>query len=86
MDIVSFLLGQKVGAAAISNELSEVNAEVDAINGEVIDENKLDYLADTKEAIKDALNAKGLSIADTDTFRSYADKILAVESAEEQSF
>lgn len=43
---------------------------------------KLDYLEDTKVAIKDALNAKGLSVADTDTFRSYAEKIAAMGVAE----
>lgn len=36
---------------------------------------KLDYLADTKEAIKNAIEAKGVEIASTATFRSYADSI-----------
>lgn len=36
---------------------------------------KLRYISQTKKAIKDALVAKGVSVADTDTFRSYADKI-----------
>ena len=36
---------------------------------------KLVYLNGTKAAIKDAIVAKGVSVADTDTFRSYADKI-----------
>ena len=36
MDIVSFLLGQKAGAAAGGGDLSEVNARLDVINGEVV--------------------------------------------------
>ena len=36
---------------------------------------KLTYLNDTKTAIKNAVVAKGVSVSDTDTFRSYADKI-----------
>ena len=40
---------------------------------------KLSYLLDTKEAIKDALIEKGATVEDTDTFRSYADKILSLQ-------
>ena len=40
---------------------------------------KLEYLLATKTAIKNALVAKGLTVASTDTFRSYADKIAAIE-------
>lgn len=36
---------------------------------------KLNYLLSTKEAIKDAIINKDVEISDTDTFRSYADKI-----------
>lgn len=36
---------------------------------------QLTSLANTKTAIKDAIVAKGVTVADTDTFRSYADKI-----------
>lgn len=36
---------------------------------------KLEYLNETKEEIKTAIKNKGVTIADTDTFRSYADKI-----------
>lgn len=36
---------------------------------------KLEYLNETKTQIKTALTNKGITIADTDTFRSYADKI-----------
>lgn len=41
---------------------------------------KLQYLADTKTAIKEALVEKGVEVADTDTFRSYANKISSIES------
>lgn len=36
---------------------------------------KLNYLDDTKDLIKDALNDLGAEITDNDTFRSYVDKI-----------
>ena len=41
---------------------------------------KLSYLQGTKEAIKAAIINHGVSVADTDTFRSYADKIRAISS------
>ena len=41
-------------------------------------EDKLNYLRETKGAIKTAIEEKGVSVADTDTFRSYADKIAAI--------
>lgn len=41
---------------------------------------KLAYLAETKSLIKAALIEKGQSVSDTDTFRSYADKVLAIET------
>lgn len=37
--------------------------------------NKLNYLFDTKTAIKNAIKNKGVSVSDSDTFRSYANKI-----------
>lgn len=37
--------------------------------------NKLTYLENTKLAIKQALTDKGVTVSDSDTFRSYADKI-----------
>lgn len=40
---------------------------------------KLAYLANTKSAIKAAIVAKGVSVADTDTFRAFAEKIAAIE-------
>lgn len=36
---------------------------------------KLTYLEGTKSAIKDAIVAKGVAVSDSDTFRSYANKI-----------
>lgn len=43
---------------------------------------KLNYLQSTKEAIKSALIEKGVSVADSDTFRSYADKISDIKTTE----
>lgn len=40
---------------------------------------KLTYLEGTKSAIKDAIIAKGVDVTDNDTFRSYAEKIEAIE-------
>lgn len=42
---------------------------------------KIEYLNDTKDLIKQALIEKGVEIADTDTFRSYADKIGDINTA-----
>lgn len=39
----------------------------------------LEYLKETKEAIKEAIINKGVSVQDTDTFRSYAEKIDRIE-------
>lgn len=44
---------------------------------------KLAYLNDTKAAIKAALIEKGQTVTDADTFRSYADKVRAIETAPE---
>lgn len=41
---------------------------------------KLEYLEDTKEQIKQAIVAKGVSVSEGDTFRSYADKIGSIET------
>lgn len=48
-------------------------------------QDKLDYLSETKDAIKNALIEKGAEVGDDDTFRSYADKIeeLEIGSSEE---
>ena len=40
---------------------------------------KLNKLAETKSAIKTAIVNKGVSISDTDTFASYANKIASIE-------
>lgn len=40
---------------------------------------KLDYLLNTKSQIKQAIVEKGVSISDTDSFRSYTDKIAKLE-------
>lgn len=39
---------------------------------------KLNYLIGTKTAIRDAIVAKGVNVADDDTFRSYSDKIMDI--------
>lgn len=41
---------------------------------------KLQYLNETKQQIKAAIVAKGVSVSDTDTFRSYANKIAAIKT------
>lgn len=39
---------------------------------------KLDYLNETKGLIREAIESKGQTVSDSDTFRSYAGKILAI--------
>ena len=41
---------------------------------------KLTYLSGTKDAIKQAIIGKGVEVTDTDTFRSYADKITSIQT------
>lgn len=41
---------------------------------------KLDYLAETKVKIRDALRTQGVNATDADTFRSYADSILKINT------
>ena len=41
---------------------------------------KLNYLLETKKAIKNALIKKGVGVSDTDTFKSYADKIEGIQA------
>ena len=41
---------------------------------------KLDYLIQTKNKIKQAIIDKGVTVTDTDTFRSYADKIAEIQT------
>ena len=43
-------------------------------------DNKLDYLNETKSLIKEAIINKGQEVLDTDTFRSYAEKINNIEN------
>ena len=42
--------------------------------------NKLNYLNETKELIKEALREKGVEVSDTATFRSYADKVKSIST------
>ena len=39
---------------------------------------KIQYINGTKEAIKKAIKGKGVEVSDTDTFRSYAEKIESI--------
>ena len=48
-------------------------------------QDNLDYLNETKDLIKQALIDKEQPVSDTDTFRSYADKIRAIESGMDTS-
>lgn len=41
---------------------------------------KLNYLLETKDLIKAAIEEKGQTVSDTDTFRSYAAKIQAIQA------
>jgi len=43
-------------------------------------QDKLAYLEETKEAIKQSIISKGVSVSEGDTFRSYADKIETIET------
>lgn len=43
-------------------------------------EDKLRYLIDTKNIIKQSIIDKGVTISDSDTFRSYADKISSIQA------
>lgn len=45
-------------------------------------ENKLQYIKETKAAIKEAIISKGIQIQNSDTFRSYADKINNIDTAD----
>ena len=46
---------------------------------------KLDHLAETKALIRAAIEANGQTVEDSDTFRSYADKI-TLPKAEDTQF
>lgn len=43
--------------------------------------NKMNYLKETKMEIKNAIIEKGINISDTDTFRSYANKINSISNS-----
>ena len=43
-------------------------------------QDNLDYLEVTKQKIKEAIISKGVEVSDDDSFRSYAEKILNIES------
>lgn len=45
-------------------------------------QDNLNYIEDTKNLIKQAIIAKGQTITDNDTFRSYKDKIAAIKTGE----
>lgn len=47
--------------------------------------NKLNYLNETKELIKEALREKGVEVSDADTFRSYVNKVKGISGAEDLS-
>ena len=47
---------------------------------------KIDYLQETKQLLKQAIEAKGQEIGENDTFRSYADKIASIETGEAKVF
>lgn len=67
----------------IEKEINGVSEIVDIINGEVVWlglVQKLNYLLDTKKLIKQAIINKNVEVSDTDTFRSYADKIDSINS------
>lgn len=46
---------------------------------------KLLYANETKQLIKEALREKGVEVSDTDTFRSYANKVKDISTAEDLS-
>lgn len=51
----------------------------------VTTEKKLNHLAETKDLIRAAIEANGQTVEDSDTFRSYADKI-TLPKAEDTQF
>jgi len=58
----------------LQNQVNNLQSNLDLINGEIV-ENKTEYLLETKNQIKNAIINKGVSVASSDTFRSYATKI-----------
>ena len=45
---------------------------------------KLNYLSQTKENIKQAIKGKGVEITDSDSFRSYAEKIGTIKAGRDE--
>lgn len=45
---------------------------------------KLNYLLQTKENIKQAIKGKGVEITDSDSFRSYAEKIGTIKAGRDE--
>lgn len=48
-------------------------------------DDKLDYLKETKEQIRQAINSKGQEVSTSDTFRSYATKISAIDTVNNEN-
>lgn len=48
--------------------------------------NKIEYLEGTKDAIRTAIESKGIAVSDTDTFRSYATKISQIDGGSSLTF
>lgn len=48
-------------------------------------DDKLDYLKETKEQIRQAINSKGQEVSISDTFRSYATKISAIDTVNNEN-
>ena len=77
----SFILEQDASRKGEPTEpeiIIQIKAQLDEINGEVINVtvfDKLDYLSETKGLIKDSLNNLGSEITDDNTFRNYVEKI-----------
>ena len=66
-------------------DLADLESLLDAINGESVGTTieKLTYIEGTKQAIGTAIKAKGQKVSTKDTFRSYADKVLAISGGGE---
>lgn len=62
-------------------QVEQINTVLDRINGEVLGttNEKLSYLENTKEAIKQVIVQKGVNVLESDSFRSYANKIAAIK-------
>lgn len=59
-------------------DIYDAKGAIDDINGTIVNgnlETKIDYLADTKKDIREAIINKGVDVEETDPFRSYAEKI-----------